>query len=341
MRILQIVNPVVSIPPKMMGGTERIVYALIQELIKLGHEVTLLAEDNSQPSSEIDFHGIGTYWEQKQTIPKVWLHLAKYGHRYDVIHNHGRLIFNLPQMWSNIAKVHTFHFGELQISQVKKFLSIRPRHFAFSPCGYWIADKYNYLGGEWNPIHNGLQDDLYSANYHVPEDAPLVSLGRMDPRKGTPQAIQVALATNRKLVIAGQVGDQPHEKQWFEENVLSYCDGKQIKFIGPVNDQQKQVLLSNASALLLPIQGSEAFTVVMIEALACGCPIIGYNQYCIPELVREGYNGFLAKDGQEMQEKVNRLKEIDRRNCRKDFEERFTSSVMANHYVSLYQQLGA
>lgn len=336
MRILQIVNPATPIPPVTMGGGERIVYSLIVELQRLGHEVTLLGEDTSEPPAGVEFHGIGTYWHQERTVATVWKHLVRHGHRYDAIHNHGRLLFFLPRIWGSAPKVHTFHFGELQLTQVRGFLGLQPRNLVFAPCGAWIAQKYSGLGGVWAPVHNGLPIDLYAPHFAVPADAPLVSLGRMDPRKGAPQAIEVARRTGRKLIIAGVVGDQPHEKEWFERHVRRHCDGEQIQFIGPVTDREKQTLLGNAAAILLPIQGSEAFTVVMIEALACGCPVIGFDQYCIPELVRDGYNGFLATDIDDMVLKVARLDEIDRRNCRRDFKERFSATVMAARYVALY-----
>lgn len=340
MRILQILNPVLPLPPKTMGGAERIVYGLVLELRRRGHAVTVLGENSSQLPADVEFHGIGTYWNQKCAVRAVWQHLLGYGHRYDVIHNHGRLLFYLPMLWGKAAKIHTFHFGDLQVPQVRQFLSLRPRHFAFAPCGTWIADKYGSLGGIWDPVHNGLPIDLYSPKYDVPSDAPFVSIGRMDPRKGIPQAIEVARRTGRRLIVAGVIGDQPHEQQWFETHVLRHCDGEQIQFIGPVNDRQKQELLANAAGLLLPIQGSEALTVVMLEALACGCPVIGFNQYCIPEIVRHGYNGFLVNDLDEMVATVSRVADIDRHNCRRDFEDRFSSFVMTSRYLALYRRIG-
>jgi glycosyltransferase involved in cell wall biosynthesis len=341
MKILQIVNPCSPVPPTNVGGTERVVYAIVEELVRQGHEVTLLAEDNSHPPAGVEFHGIGTYWHQEKTVRKVWSHLVRYGDRYDVIHNHGRLLFFLPRLWGKAVKVHTWHFGELLVGQVKKLLRLHPRRFAFAPCGAWIADRYRHLGGEWVPIPNGLAADQYQPRFQVDADAPLVIVGRMDPRKGLPDAIRVAKATGRRLVIAGRIGDQPDEKAWFEEAVHRHCDGRQIQFIGPVDDRQKQDLFAGAAAFLMPLHLSEAFGLVMIEAMACGCPVIGYNKYSVPEVVKEGINGFLAEDEADMVRKVGRLGEIDRRNCRRDFEERFASKVMVGRYLDLYRRLGA
>lgn len=341
MRILQIANPSVSIPPKTVGGVERIVHALIVELQRLGHEVTLMGEDSSQPPEGVAFHGIGTYWHQEETTRQVWRHLISEGSRYDVIHNHGRLKFFLPRIWGRAAKVHTFHIGELLVPNVRQFAALRPRHFAFAPCGRWIEEKFSRIGGRWETVNNGIPAELYRSNFNVAADAPLVIVSRMGPSKGISAAINIALKTRRRLILAGRIGDMPHEQEWFRDNVARYCDGRRITFIGPVTDREKQDLLASAAAVLLPIQASEAFNVFMIEALACGTPVIGYDSYCIPELVTDGYNGFLAKDEDEMVIKVGRLDEIDRRNCRRDFEARFTAEIMARRYVDLYQALGA
>jgi len=341
MKILQIVNPVMPIPPKTIGGVERVVHFLVQDLVQAGHDVTLLAEDTSEPPKGVTFHGVGTYWHQENTVRRVWSHLARYGGRYDVIHNHGRLLFYLPRIWSKAAKVHTWHSGDILVPQLKKFLRLSPRRLAFVPCGQWITKQFEGYGGTWKTIPHGLPSELYRPGLQVDADAPLVMIGRMDPRKGIADGIRVALATGRKLVIAGVIGDQPHEKAWFEENVRRHCDGKQIQFIGPVTDQQKQDLLSRAAAFLLPLHLSEAFGMVMIEALACGCPVIAYDKYSVPEIVREGKNGFLAKDEAEMVQKVKRIGEINRQACRADFDERFTAHRMTERYLELYRQLGA
>ncbi len=341
LRILQIANPSVAIPPTTVGGVERIVHALIVELQRLGHEITLLAEDTSQPPEGVAFHGIGTYWKQERTTQLVWNHLARFGSRYDAIHNHGGLKFFLPRIWGRAAKVHTFHIGELLVPNVRRFISLRPRRFSFVPCGRWIERKFAHLGGRWETINNGIPAGLYRPNYEVPADAPLVMVARMGPSKGIATAISVARKANRKLVLAGRIGDMPHEKEWFREEVERHCDGRQISFVGPVTDREKQDLLGNAAALLLPIQASEAFNVSMIEALACATPVIGYDLYCIPELVADGRNGFLASDEADMVAKVGRLGEIDRRDCRRDFETNFTAEIMARRYVDLYRRLGA
>jgi glycosyltransferase involved in cell wall biosynthesis len=322
-----------------MGGTERIVDALVGELIAEGHEVTLLGEDSSSPRSGLRFEGIGTYRTQKSSFKKVWKFLLSNGGDFDVIHNHGRLLFFMPTIWSRVAKVHTFHFGELVVPQVRRFVALKPRNFAFAPCGRWIADQYSGLGGRWTSIPNGIPRDSYRPSFDVTSDAPLVAIGRMDPRKGFPMAIRIARSAGRRLIIAGVVGDLPHEKEWFETNVLRHCDGSEIVYVGPVTDSEKQALLASAAGLILPIQGSEAFTVVMLEAIAAGCPVIGLDRYCIPELVIDGFNGFLGSSEAELVEKVRRIEEISRRDVRADFERRFTAAVMAKAYLDLYAEL--
>jgi len=338
MNILQIVNPVMPIPPKAAGGIERIVYALCMELLQLGHHVTLLAQDDSKLPSDIRFHPIGRYAEYQKTLKAVWKFMVQEGKSYDVIHNHGRLIYFLPRLWGHAAKVETFHGGELVVQNLKRWASLHPTHFTYVPCGDWITQKFGSLGGRWKTVHNGLPKDLYTANMTLADDAPLLIMARLGPAKGFSAAIRIARATGRRLWIAGRIGDYPHEKKWFEESVLKHCDGQQISYIGEIDDVQKQKFISQSAAVLLPVEASEAFTVVMIEALACGTPVVGYNRYCLPELIQEGYNGFLANDEADMIEKVKRLPELNRRNCRKDFEERFTSRRMAEDYVRIYEE---
>ncbi len=255
MKILMIVNPVTQIPPRTIGGTERIVHALLQEYVRAGHEVTLLAEDHSTPPAGVTFYGTGTYWHQERTLKKVWSHLMRHGGRYDVIHNHGRLLSWIPRMWGRAAKIHTWHFGELQVHQIQRLIRLHPHRFAFASCGAWITERYRHLGGDWVTVPNGLPENLYQGSYDVSPDAPLVIIGRMDPRKGIPDAIRIARSAGKRLIIAGFVGDLPEEKAWFDEHVGRYCDGKEIQFIGAITDGEKQALLGQAAGYLIPLQG--------------------------------------------------------------------------------------
>lgn len=334
MKILQILNPSGPIPAKTIGGKERIVQYLIDGLVEEGHDVTLLGHDDSKPSEGVKFEGIGTYETQEEAQRKVWKHLLK--NNYDVIHNHGRLLYFLPVIWSKVRKVHTFHMGELGITPLKRFISLAPKNFAFAPCGNWIKETYQNIGGKWTTINNGIPADMYCYKQNDPFDLPLVVISRMTATKGIAEAIKIAMAANKGLIIAGEIGDEVHEREWFEDKILKYCDGDKIKFIGPVDDGQKQKLLTNASALLLPVQTSEAFNTTMIEANACGCPVISFNKYCFPEFVENGINGFLGETLADLVDSVNKIHLIDRTKCRQVFENKYTSRTMVQNYLKLY-----
>ncbi|HMO83881.1 MAG TPA: glycosyltransferase [Lacipirellulaceae bacterium] len=192
------------------------------------------------------------------------------------------------------------------------------------------------MGGVWEPVHHGLNINSYSATLSVPADAPIVHLGRLGARKGTREAVDVCQLIGRPLVLAGTVADE--EKRWFSTEILSRCDGGNVRYIGPVTDREKQDLLGSAGALLLPIEFPEAFGLVAIEALACGCPVIAYSRYSMPEIVTHGVNGFLATTRKELIDAVQRTSEIDRRQCRRSFEQCFTVSHMAQRYLNLYNR---
>ncbi len=180
MKILQIVNPVIPFPPKTVGGTERIVKYLVDELVNDGHQVTILCHNESEYDSPVKTIGIGTYLDQKKTARKVWKHLLL--NKYDVIHNHGRLLYFLPEMWSATRKVHTFHMADLESKSFHRFLNLKPRNFTFSPCAKWIQEKYAHLPGNWQYVNNGVPLNAYSFANQAPEtDAPLIIICRIGP----------------------------------------------------------------------------------------------------------------------------------------------------------------
>ncbi|HEX8608707.1 MAG TPA: glycosyltransferase [Pedobacter sp.] len=321
-------------PAETVGGTERIVQYLIEELVKQGHEVTFMGHNGSVLPKGVKLIKTGTYLDREDTVKTVWRHLLT--HKYDVIHNHGRLLYFLPVIWGKTKKIHTFHMGDLDGQGLRKYINMRPRNMVYTPCGNWITEKYESCGGKWQTVNNGLPGEKYFSVNKVEADAPLVLMSRIGATKGVAEAINIAKSTSKKLVIAGKVGDYPHEIEWFETQIKPRCDGEQIKFIGTVNDEQKQALLSTALALLIPVQNSEAFNTTMIEANACGCPVISYNRYCFPEFITNGVNGFLGENEAALAQAVSRLSQIDRAKCRQIFEDRYTAKIMTDNYLKLY-----
>jgi len=334
MKILQIVNPSLPFPVQTSGGTERIVEYLIEELINNKHEITLMGHNDSKVDSRIRFIPIGTYSDRKNTLGKIWLHLLT--NKYDVIHNHGRLIYFLPVMWGRVRKLHTFHTAELDGKSFRRFIDAKPTNLTYSPCAKWIQDKYEYIGGNWNYVNNSLPLAKYTFSpTSITDDLPLVIICRMGPTKGVTDAIKIARLGNRKLIIAGIVGDYPHEIEWFNQAVWAECDDK-ISFIGPVDDQQKNELLKNAAALLMLSNTPDAFNLTLLEANACGCPVLSFDRYFAPTFILHGTNGFIGSSTNDLVYFLPQLKNINRINCRMHFEKYYTSRLMAKRYLELY-----
>jgi glycosyltransferase involved in cell wall biosynthesis len=178
--------------------------------------------------------------------------------------------------------------------------------------------------------------DLFKFNETVQHDAPLVFLGRIEEIKGTHIAIELALKTNNKLIIAGNI---PSEYQtYFDEKVKPFLN-EQIQYIGPVNDVQKKTLLQNAKAFLMPILWNEPFGIVMAEALACGTPVIGFNRGSVPEVVENAKTGFVCNDINEMIDGINKVHTLSRFDAREAAVNRFSDKVISTNYLELYKSL--
>ena len=178
----------------------------------------------------------------------------------------------------------------------------------------------------------------YQFNEIINGDAPLVFLGRIQQEKGTAIAIQIAKATNKKLIIAGNIPNEGMHQRYFDEQVKPHIDQDRISYIGPVNNIQKNELLRNALAFLMPVTWDEPFGIVMAEALACGTPVIGFNRGAIPEVVSNGINGFVCSTNDEMIMAVNNIQQISRHKCREIAETKFSAHVLASQYEQLYKQ---
>lgn len=336
MKILQIVNPVVAFPPQTIGGIERVVQYIIEELVAQGHEVTLMAQNESILPPTVKFIPIGTYHHQKHTVRKVWKHLLF--NTYDVIHNHGRLLYFLPEIWSNTPKVHTFHMAEIESPSFLNFFKLKPRKLTLVPCAKWIEKRSKHLPGHWQYVNHGIPAEKYQfVDHKITADSPLIIICRISFGKGVLDAIDIAKKANRKLIIAGQGGDHPHERKWFENVFLKLCDGEQINYVGPVDDIEKQKLLERSLGLLMLSIDLEAFNLTMLEANACGCPVVSYNRYFPPDFIKEGINGYIGENQDEVVKKIALLPSINRLKCREEFEANYTSKTMVNNYLRLYQ----
>ncbi|MGO4876820.1 glycosyltransferase family 4 protein [Pedobacter psychrotolerans] len=336
LKIAIIADPELPIPPIHYGGIERIIFMLVEGYVNLGHEVSLFAhKDSIVPVKLFGYKGKTSTLLFHILKNTFLINKELFSHRYDVIHCFGRLMYILPQLPLGIPKIMSYQ-REPTLSQVIKAKKIaKSGSLTFTGCSDYISNQIAPLAPAY-PIFNGVDLKVYDFNSKISDDAPLIFLGRIEPIKGTHIAIQVAQATNKRLVIAGNI---PSEYiYYFEEEIKPHLS-ESITYIGPVNDEQKNILLGNGLAFLMPIEWNEPFGIVMAEAMACGTPVIGFNKGSIPEIIINGINGFRCNTLEEMIQAVQEVALINRKNVREDAEKRFSSEVIIQQYLDLYQKL--
>lgn len=193
--------------------------------------------------------------------------------------------------------------------------------------------------GIWRVVYNGVRLELYEFRPDPGPQGPLVFLGRVEEIKGPHIAIEVARRTGAPLVIAGNIPSEHHA--WFESNIAPHIDGSNIRYIGPVDDAQKNALLGSARAFLMPVLWDEPFGIVMAEAMACGTPVIGLARGSIPEVIAQEQTGFVCTNVDEMVAAVGKLQQIDRAKCRARAESLFSDQNVVDAYESIYREMMA
>lgn len=340
LRILFIMDPGILVPPKVYGGHERLVYMFAKEYTKLGHEVHLLVTKGSVVEG-CTVHEFGKEgfppkkWNAVKAIPKAWYFLWKNRKQFDLVHNFGRLAYLLPLLHYPVKKIMTYG-REIRSRNIQYINKLPYTNLIFTGCSKDLVSRVDG-GGRWHVVHNSISFDKYQLKENFAPNAPLMFLGRIEKIKGAHTAIEVAKATGDYLIIAGNVSPLEEERQYFVKEIEPHIDNKQIFFVGPVNDEQKNHWLGKAKALLFPIEWNEPFGMVMIEAMACGTPVIAFKKGSVPEVVAHKITGYVAKDKEEMIKYVSKLKEINRSECRKFSQQRFDVPIIASKYLSLFQ----
>lgn len=340
MKILLITDPGILVPPVGYGGIERIVADLASEYVCMGHDVDLLTTKGSAISG-CQIYSLGkvgfppTKAMMYTSILKTWIFLLKNKKKYDLIHNFGRLLYLIPMLKNNIFKIQSYQ-REITAKNIEITLRLSNRKIAFTGCSQNLIDRSNPQG-YWKSIHNCVVFNNFQLNMEIkPTNAPLIFLGRIERIKGCHTAIEVAKLAAKKLIIAGNISKLPEEIKYFENEIKPHIDGINVEFVGEVNDVQKNELLGKSAAFLMPIEWDEPFGIVMIEAMACGTPVIAFPYGSVPEVVENGITGFVVKDNQEMIDAVAKINEIDRRLCRQTAEKRFDVTVIAKQYLRLF-----
>jgi glycosyltransferase involved in cell wall biosynthesis len=339
MRILLTVDPEIPVPPTIYGGIERIADALVRALMKAGHEVALIAREGSTcPANRLVTWPGKSSQSRLDTLRNAWcLAGAMRAFQPEVIHSFSRLAYLLPYLRGKCRLVMSYQ-REPSLRTVR--LSARlaaPGVLTFTGCSEYIAGRGRRAGGLWRAIPNFVDTDRLTFRSAVADDAPLVFLSRIESIKGAALAIAIARRAGARLLIAGNHADAGAEADYWHQQVAPEIGKDGIEYVGPVDDVQKNELLGRARAMLVPIQWNEPFGIVFAEALACGTPVISCPRGALPEIVRNGREGFLVETLEEGADAVRRLDAIDRAACRDRAERHFSVNAVVGRYVELYR----
>jgi glycosyltransferase involved in cell wall biosynthesis len=340
MKIAQVPPLYEAVPPRLYGGTERVVAHLCDALVGLGHEVTLFGSAESQTSARLAVVRDQAIrldpTPHKSDLASHMTQIAEVRHRaaeFDVIHFHTDMI-HFPFFEDMPEKVITTLHGRLDMKDLPAVF----RRWTQFPLVSISDDQRRPLAfANWaGTVHHGFPPDLY--RFQAQPQGYLAFLGRISPEKGPDRAIGIARRVGRPLKMAAKV--DAADQGYFEERVRPLLDTPGVEFIGEIGDAQKSTFLGGADALLFPINWPEPFGLVMIEAMACGVPVIAYACGSVPEIVEDGVTGFIVRNEDEAVQAVGRLHRLDRAEIRKRFELRFSATAMARRYLDLYANLG-
>jgi glycosyltransferase involved in cell wall biosynthesis len=338
MRIAQVAPLSESVPPRLYGGTERVVSWLTEELVRIGHSVTLFASGDSMTNARLvpvcakalrlDEHCQDRLAHHILMMEEVFSQAAD----FDLIHFHLDYVhFSLARR-AQVPCLTTLH-GRLDISDLV------PIHETFREqplVSISHAQRAPLLWANWQgTVHHGMPRQLLMLREG--KGKYLAFLGRISPEKGVDEAIRIACQASMPLRIAAKV-DQA-DQAYFEQQIKPMLNCSLVEFIGEIGTDEKNDFLGNAAALIFPINWPEPFGLVMIEALACGTPVIAYRSGSVPEIIDDGVVGFIVSNAQQAADAVNKVQQIDRRDCRRHFERYFSDERMARDYLNIYQRL--
>lgn len=338
MKIAQIAPLYESVPPKMYGGTERVVYNLTEQLVRRGHEVVLFSSGDSETSAELipccerglrldgsvkDFHAY--------TMIQLGMVYAR-ADDFDIIHNHVDY-FAFPFARLTATPTVTTMHGRLDLTEVRRvnhvfcempLISVSESQRANLPRANWIAT-----------VQNGIEVEEFT--FRPAPGEYLAFLGRISIEKRLDRAIEIARALGMPLRVAAKV--DPADRAYYEHAIRPLMDHPLVEFVGEIDEREKNDFLGNAYAYLFPIDWPEPFGITMIEAMATGTPVIAMDCGAVPEVVADGVTGFICRNLAEMIAAVVRVPELSRQACRRHVEEHFSAAAMAAKYERAYRQL--
>jgi glycosyltransferase involved in cell wall biosynthesis len=335
-RIAITADPELPVPPVYYGGIERIVDMLARGLSASGHEVTLFAHAESRTQGRLIPWPGGSSVSPIDTLRNAAaLARSVFAERFDIVHSFSRVAYLTPVLPLPVPKLMTYQ-REISRRSVKLGHALSRGTLWFSAISHAMMRGVEDTGS-WRLVYNGVPLAAYEYRADPGPAAPLVFLGRIEEIKGPHLAIEISRRTGIPIIIAGNLAAE--HREWFEATIAPSLDGKHVTFVGAVNDAKKNSLLGQARALLMPILWEEPFGIVMIEAMACGTPVIGFARGAVPEVVKHGVTGFVAADLTEMIAGVGNLGTIQRSACRARVEQLFSDAVVTDAYLSVYREM--
>jgi glycosyltransferase involved in cell wall biosynthesis len=336
MKIAQIAPLTEAVPPKLYGGTERVVAYLTDALVELGHDVTLFASGDSVTKANLN-----AIWPRalrldptvKDYFAPLFIELetvARCAHEFDVIHAH--LDYFCYPLLRRLPSVTTLH-GRLDLPELQPLYGLYGDIpvVSISDSQRQPLPQANYVA----TILHGLPQDLLEKGPGT--GGYLAFLGRISPEKAPDAAIRIAAQARMPIKMAAKVDKV--DEDYFKSTVEPLLPTGDIEFIGEIGEHQKSEFLGNAAALVFPIAWREPFGLVMIEAMACGTPVIAFNNGSVPEVLENGVTGFIVDNEAEAVEAIKQLHTLDRDRIRAEFDRRFTAHHMAQNYLKLYARL--
>lgn len=347
LRIAMVAPLYYTVPPQKYGGTERVVAFLVQELVGMGHSVTLYAADGCKTSADLvqcapltfEAAGIsGTITEMRQPYTLQLRRLLADVTNYDVVHiHHGIFPFHPdiftkpgPYVWTDHCELHVEEKGAT-LQKLYENANAGATSISNSQRGTLKGDEY-WLG----TIYHGLPKYLLAPITSI-KPTYLAFLGRLAPEKGAHDAVHIAVMAGKPLHVAAKIEDI--HRAYYKRDIQPGFEKHDVVYVGEIDDDHKSEFLSGAIALVFPIKWSEPFGLVMIEAMACGTPVIAYNKGAVPEVIEEGVTGFIVNTAEEAAAKVEEAAKLNRKRIREEFEKRFTSATMAERYQDLFYRV--
>jgi glycosyltransferase involved in cell wall biosynthesis len=338
MRIAQVAPLYESVPPRCYGGTERVVSYLTEELVKQGHEVTLFASGDSVTTAHLVTPCRRSLRLNTQCTDQLVHHILllelvlQNSGRFDVIHWHVDYLHLPLSRRQSTPSVTTLH-GRLDLPEL---VSLYQEFKEVPVISISTAQRQPLSWLNWQgTVYHGLPEDLY--RFHEAPGAYLAFLGRISPEKRVDRAIKIAKEIGMEIKIAAKV--DAADRAYFEHTVAPLLEDPLVDYLGEIGEREKDEFLGNAYALLFPIDWPEPFGLVMIEAMACGTPVIAYRHGSIPEVIEDGVTGFIVDGIEDAITAVERISTLSRKDCRRSFEQRFSASCMAANYLAVYQRL--